>query len=102
MFEKKLRKMFPENFRTARNKVKQQSETFVITLTNRWHKKWLKTRRNESDFQSSRGSVRTFKEQAMGSSFENVTCDRERRKKTIEKMLNVLINRKRTPPPETV
>ena len=102
MFEKKLRKMFPENFRTARNKVKQQSETFVITLTNRCHKKWLKTRRNESDFQSSRGSVRAFKEQAMGSSFENVTCDRERRKKTIEKMLNVLINRKRTPPPETV
>ena len=30
-----------------------------------------------------------------------MTCDHDRRKKTKEKMLNVLINRKRTPPPET-
>ena len=30
-----------------------------------------------------------------------MTCDRERRKRTKEKMLNVLTNRKRTPPPET-
>ena len=30
-----------------------------------------------------------------------MTCARERRKKTKEKMLNVLTNRKRTPPPET-
>ena len=30
-----------------------------------------------------------------------MTCDRERRKKTKENMLNVLTNRKRTPPPET-
>ena len=30
-----------------------------------------------------------------------MTCDRERKKKTKEKMLNVLTNRKRTPPPET-
>ena len=29
-----------------------------------------------------------------------MTCDRERKKKTKEKMLNVLTNRKRTPPPE--
>ena len=45
--------------------------------------------------------MREFKEQFKGISFENVTCDRERRKKTKEKMLNVLTNRKRTPPPET-
>ena len=45
--------------------------------------------------------MREFKEQVKGTSFENVTCDRERRKKTKEKMLNVLTNRKRTPPPET-
>ena len=30
-----------------------------------------------------------------------MTCDREKRKKTKEKMLNALTNRKRTPPPET-
>ena len=30
-----------------------------------------------------------------------MTCDCERRKKTKEKMLNVLTNRKRTPPPDT-
>ena len=30
-----------------------------------------------------------------------MTCDCERRKKTKEKMLNVLTNRKRTPPPGT-
>ena len=44
--------------------------------------------------------MREFKEQVKGTSFENVTCDRERRKKTNEKVLNVLANRKRTPPPE--
>ena len=76
-FERKLREKFPENFRAARNKVKQQSETLVIALRNRRHKKWLNIRRKESNFQS---SVRGFKEQAKGTSFENVTCDRERRK----------------------
>ena len=45
--------------------------------------------------------MRKFKEQVKGISFENVTCDRERSKKTKETMLNVLTNRKRTPPPET-
>ena len=100
-FERKLREMFPENFRAARNKVKQQSGTLFISLRNRRHKKWLNIRRKESGFQSSRDSVREFKEQVKGTSFENVTCDRERRKKTKEKMLNVLTNRKRTPPPET-
>ena len=93
--------MFPENFRAARNKVKQQSETLVIAQRNRCHKKGLNIRRKESDFQSSRGSVRKFKEQVKDTSFENVTCDRERRKKTKEKTLNVITNRKRTPPPET-
>ena len=58
-------------------------------------------RRKESDFQSSRGGVREFKEQVKGTSFETVTCDRERRKKTKEKMLNTLTNRKRTLPLET-
>ena len=43
--------------------------------------------------------MREFKEQFKGISFENVTCDCERRKKAKEKMLNVLNNRKRTPPP---
>ena len=42
-----------------------------------------------------------FKKQIKGTSFKNVTCDRERRKKTKEKVLNALTNRKRTPPPET-
>ena len=46
-----------------------------------------------SGFQSSRDSVRGFKEQVKGTSFENVTCDRERKKKTKEKMLNVLIGK---------
>ena len=55
-------------------------------------------RRKENDFQF---GVMGFKEQAKGTSFENVTSDRERRKKTKEKMLNVLTNRKRTPTPET-
>ena len=58
-------------------------------------------RRKEGDFQSSRGGVREFKEQVKGTSFETVTCDRERRKKTKEKMLNILTNRKRTQPLET-
>ena len=70
-------------------------------MKNRRHKKWLNIRRKESGFQSSRDSVREFKEQVKGISFENVTCDRERRKKTKEKMLNVLTNRKKAPPPET-
>ena len=96
-----MREIFPKNFTTARNKVKQQSKTLVISLRNRRHKKWLNIRRKESGFQSSRDSVTEFKEQVKGISFENVTCDRERRKKTKEKMLNVLANRKRTPPPET-
>ena len=39
-FERKLREMFPENFRAARNKLKQQSKTLVISLRNRHHKKW--------------------------------------------------------------
>ena len=39
----------------------------------------------ESNFQSSRDSVKEFKEQVKGTSFENVTWDRERRKKTKEK-----------------
>ena len=100
-FERKLREMFPEKFTTARNKVKQQSKKLVITLRNRHHKKWLNIRRKESNFQSIGGSVREFKEQVKGNRFENVTCDRERRKKTKEKMLNVLTYRKSTPPPET-
>ena len=85
--------MFPENFRAARNKVTQQSGTLLISLRNRRHKKWLNIRGKESGFQSSRDSVRGFKEQVQGTSFENVTCDRERRKKTKEKMLNVLIGK---------
>ena len=93
--------MFLESFRAARNKVKEQSKTLVISLRNRRHKKWLNIRRRESGFQSSRDSVREFKEQVKGTSFENVIFDRERRKKTKEKMLNVLTNRKGTPPPET-
>ena len=100
-FERKLKEMFKENFRVARNKVKQQSETLVIALSNKLHKKWLNGRRKESDFQSSRGNVKDFKEQVKGVSFANVTCNCERRKKTKEKMLNVLINRKRAPPPDT-
>ena len=58
-------------------------------------------RRKESGFQSSRGGAREFKEQVKGTSFETVTCDCERRKKTKEKMLNILTNRKRTLPLET-
>ena len=70
--------MFPENFRSARNKVKKQRETLVIALRNRRYKKWLNIRRKESDFQF---SVRDLKEQVKGTSFENVTCDvREERK----------------------
>ena len=100
-FERKLREVFPENFRAARNKVKQQSKTLVIALRNRRHKKWLNIRRKESEFQSSRDSMREFKKQIKCTSFKNVTCFRERRKKTKEKMLNALTNRKKTPPPET-
>ena len=100
-FERKLKEMFKENFRVARNKVKQQSETLVIALRNKLHKKWLNGRRKESDFQSIRDNVKEFKEQVKGVSFANVTCNCERRKKTKEKMLNVLINRKKTPLPET-
>ena len=74
---------------------------YIYIYIYRRHKKWLNIRREESCFQSSQESVREFKEQVKGISFENVTCDRERRKKTKEKMLNVLTNRKKTPPPET-
>ena len=56
---------------------------------------------NQIYIESSWGSVRSFKEQAKVTSFENVTCDCERRKKLIEKMLNLLTIWKRTPPPET-
>ena len=100
-FERKLREVFLENFRAARNKVKQQSKTLVIALRNRRHKKWLNIRRKESEFQSSRDIMSEFKKQIKGTSFKNVTCFRERRKKTKEKMLNALTNRKKTPPPET-
>ena len=96
--ERELRETFPENFSAARNKVKQQSEILVIALRNRHHKKWLNIRRKESDFQS---GIKDFKEQAKGDSFENVTCDCEKRKKTKEEMLNVVTNRERIPPPET-
>ena len=61
-FERKLREKFTENVRAARNKVKQQSQALVISLRNRHHKKWLNIRRRESGFQSSRDSVREFKE----------------------------------------
>ena len=37
-FERTLREMFPKNFRVARKKIKQQSETLVIVLRNRRHK----------------------------------------------------------------
>ena len=37
-FERTLREMFPKNFRVARKKIKQQSETLVIVLRNRHHK----------------------------------------------------------------
>ena len=52
-FERKLREMLSENFRAAKNKVKQQSKTLVISLRNRRHKKWLNIRRKKSGFQSS-------------------------------------------------
>ena len=90
MFERKLIEIFPWNFRAARNKVKKQSEKLVIALRNRRHRKWLNIRRKESDFQI---SIRGFKEQTKGTSFENVIYDRERKKKTKEKLLNVLTNR---------
>ena len=35
MFKKKLRKMFLENFRAARNKLKRQSERSVVALGNK-------------------------------------------------------------------
>ena len=52
-FERKLREMLSENFRAAKNKVKQQSKTLVISLRNRRHKKWPNIRRKKSGFQSS-------------------------------------------------
>ena len=52
-FERKLREMLSENFRAAKNKVKQQCKTLVISLRNRRHKKWLNIRRKKSGFQSS-------------------------------------------------
>ena len=52
-FERKLREMLSENFRAAKNKVKQQRKTLVISLRNRRHKKWLNIRRKKSGFQSS-------------------------------------------------
>ena len=45
--------------------------------------------------------MRKFKEHVKGTSFENVTYDHEGRNTMKEKMLKVLTNRKRTPPPET-
>ena len=92
--------MFPENFRAARDKVKQQRERLAITPRNRRHKKWLNIRRKRSDFQSSQGNARGFKEQARSISFGNVTCDRERRKQVKEKMPNFLTDTTRTTPPE--
>ena len=37
-FERKLKEMFKENFRVARNKVKQQRERLVIALRNKLHR----------------------------------------------------------------
>ena len=91
--------MSAENFRAARNKIQKESETLVVALRNRDHTKWLNIRRKESNFQSSQGSLIGFKKQAKVTSFENVTGDRGKTKKRKEKMLNVLTNRKRTPPP---
>ena len=96
-----INRLKTQNFRAARTKVKQQRETLVISPRNRHQKKRLNIRRKEGGFQSSRDGVREFKEQVKDIRYENVTCDRERRKKTKEKMLNVLTNRKRTPFPKT-
>ena len=57
-------------------------------------------RREGSNFQSSQGNVRVFKKKARSINLRNVTYDRERRKKTKEKMLNALTGRISIPPPE--
>ena len=66
----------------------------------RGHKKWLIIKEKGSDFKSTRCKTKVFKEQARRNSVGNVTCHRDGRKKTKEKMLNVLTDRTRTSQPE--
>ena len=49
---------------------------------------------------STSGKTKDFNEQARRSTTENVTCDRDRKKKTKEAMLNVLTERARASHPE--
>ena len=72
--------MLRDNFRKAKQNLKQQSERLIHALRNRRQKKWFDIRRKRSDLQSSQGNVKGHKRQARSISFGNVTCDRERRK----------------------
>ena len=72
--------MLPDNFREAKNKLKQENENLIIALRNRRHKKCFNTRRKGRDLQYIQGNVKGHKKQARSFSFGNVACDRERTK----------------------
>ena len=97
-FEEKLKETFPNNFRSIRNQIKEQSKEVVTTLENRRRNKWLNIK-NKNGFASKRTLVRESREHSSSDRFKNVTCERDRRRKLKEKSLKST-NDTRSSPPE--
>ena len=98
-FEEELKETFPNNFRSIRNQIKQQSKEVVTTLENRRRKKWRNIK-NKNRFAFKRTLVRKSREHKSSDRFKDVTCERDRRRKLKEKSLKLLANNTRSSPPE--
>ena len=98
-FEEKLKETFPNNFRSIRNQIKEQSKEVVTTLENRRRNKWHNIK-NKNGFASKRTLVRESREHSSSDRFKNVTCERDRRRKLKEKSLKLSTNDTRSFPPE--
>ena len=99
-FEEKLKETFPNNFRSIRNQIKQQSKEVITTLDNRQRKKWLNIK-NKNRFVFKRTLVRESREHSSSDRFKNVTRERDRSRKLKEKYLKLSIYDTRSFPPET-
>ena len=102
-FEEKQKETFPNNFRSIRNQIKQQSKEVVTTLENRRRKKWLniKNCRFHYRFAFKRTLVRESREDSSSERFKNVTCERDRRRKLKEKSLKLSTKDTRSFQPES-
>ena len=54
-FEEELKETFPNNFRSIRNQIKQQSKEVVTTLENRRRKKWRNIKNKNRCIQKNTG-----------------------------------------------